>query len=142
MTSGSRPKIHTSSRRGSRTSTCNHANGQVSGSKHLCGLHLFYPQAEYACAGTLFRDNADRASRLKCMVQGTKPKKPHATSRRARAHKLDKAKAAVKDAARRVHRTKQLVEPCVAYVGNVCCYNFSRLGLVPMTCHKDWSRRG
>ncbi|KAH0840002.1 hypothetical protein J3R83DRAFT_963 [Lanmaoa asiatica] len=47
------------------------------------------------------------------------PQRPHTTSRRARAHKLDKAKAAVKDAAKRVHRTKQFVEPCIAYVGNV-----------------------
>ncbi|KAF8558911.1 hypothetical protein OG21DRAFT_1503869 [Imleria badia] len=49
-------------------------------------------------------------------VQATKSKNPQ---RRARPHKLDKAKAAVQQAAKRVHKTKQLVEPCVAYVGNL-----------------------
>ncbi|KAN0097381.1 hypothetical protein V8E55_001827 [Tylopilus felleus] len=55
-------------------------------------------------------------------VQPTKPKKskkPHVTSRRTRAHKLDKAKAAVKVAAKRAQKTKQLVEPSIAYVGNI-----------------------
>lgn len=66
-----------------------------------------------------------------------KPRKPHVTSRRARAHKLDKAKAAVKDAAKRAKRTKQLVEPCVAYVGNVRCCASSLLELLIMIRHKD-----
>lgn len=69
-------------------------------------------------------------------TQATKPKKPHVTSRRVRAHKLDKAKAAVKDAAKRAKRTKQLVEPCVAYVGNVRCCAPSLLEL-PTNRHKD-----
>ncbi|KAF8138548.1 hypothetical protein EV363DRAFT_1314243 [Boletus edulis] len=48
----------------------------------------------------------------------TQTRKPQAASRHVRAHKLDKAKAAVKDAAKRVHRTKRLVEPCIVFVGN------------------------
>lgn len=74
--------------------------------------------------------NTDQVSGLNLDVQPAKPKnvqptkpkkskKPHVTSRRTRAHKLDKAKAAVKVAAKRAQKTKQLVEPSIAYVGNV-----------------------
>ncbi|KAF9247240.1 hypothetical protein BU15DRAFT_58108 [Melanogaster broomeanus] len=55
----------------------------------------------------------------KIIPGSTKLKKKHAGPRRVRTKNLDKAKAAVKDAAKRNHKTMQVLDPSTVFVGNL-----------------------